>query len=80
MTLKQLHQRLGEIIAEHERKGWGERNDQPVIVFAQNPSRKRRHDIRIQLDRIASGSYGVHLNDNDQTTWTTEARGTVISL
>lgn len=32
MTLKQLHRRLGEIIAMHDARGWSERNDQKVIV------------------------------------------------
>ncbi len=34
LTLTALYERLGEIIQENEKRGWGERNNNPVVVEA----------------------------------------------
>ena len=72
MTLKEMHRRLGEIIEDHNRCGWSERNDQQVIVRAQRPDRKRRCYMVIGIDYACGGS--LNLGDGE---WLTELKGTV---
>ena len=75
MTLKEMHKRLGDIIAEHEARGWGDRNDQPVVVRVQNPKYKRRHEMYIGITRVASGTLSAH--DVFDGAHMTEAIGTI---
>lgn len=59
MTLKQLHQRLGEIIAEHDARGWSDRNDQRVVVkiAGQTPKGRIRNRYFV-LNYARTGSVG----------------------
>lgn len=62
MTLRELHARLGEIIAENEQRGWGERNDSPMYVCVQQektPTGRLRRDKFIPIHFACSAWVGL---------------------
>lgn len=47
MSLRQLHERLGQIIVENEMLGEGDRNSLPVFFEVRRGGRKQSHFYRI---------------------------------
>jgi hypothetical protein len=68
LTLRELHARLGEIIAEHDKRGWSERNDAPVYARVEQPktpSGRLRPDHFIPIHFGCSSLTGFWLKEND---------------
>ncbi len=64
LTLRQLHKRLGEIIAEHEARGWGVRNDQLVVMeVRQERTPKGRYRPSLYLPVLGACSGTVSIGD-----------------
>ena len=75
LTLRGLRDRLSEIIAEHEAKGWDERNDQPVFVQVQQAktdSGRLRADVFLPVTSACGGSMGITVGP--EKLWTTTLR------
>lgn len=67
MTLRELHARLGAIIAEHEARGWAERNDQTVILSVRRKTTTGRlKSNHFPIKYAAAGSFSV--GDGNQYT------------
>jgi hypothetical protein len=48
MTLLELQKRINEVVAENERRGWAERNNNQVIVEVARPGKRRRRYFPIE--------------------------------
>jgi len=59
MTLRQLHELLGQIIAAHDAKGWSERNDQEIVINLQRRTPMGLKTRHFALSFVGGGSYGL---------------------
>jgi len=57
MSLRKLHQRLGEIIEQNESQGWDHRNDLPVVLRINRGG--RRKDWFCPIERVGSSMLGL---------------------
>lgn len=71
LTLRELHARLGEIIAEHDKRGWSERNDAPMymrIEQPKTPTGRLRPDVFVPVHFGCSTLTGFNLAPSDEST------------
>lgn len=75
MTLLELQARVNAIIEEHNAIGWGERNNQEIIIEVKRSSRTRTyHRMKhLQLGSLGiTDNYGLDPEPKDRrTTWYT---------
>ncbi len=77
LTLRELRDRLTAIMAEHDKLGWSERNDQMVVM--QLTLNERRGTINVPISCAHMGSYGLHglgtTKPDGSALWTTILAG-----
>ena len=75
LTLRQLRDRLTEIIRYHDQQGWSERNDQPVIMAihqTETPKGRRRYPAHVPVMHASSGTLGIDVDESGRYKSTTE--------
>lgn len=82
LSLRELHERLGKIIAENDARGWSERNDQPVYVRVgqpKTPTGRPRREKKFPIHGADFGQEGVGRTAEKKTVWATCLRSDFVA-